>query len=142
MATPAASSNLTQASGPLVLLGRLFFVLIFVMAGPNHFRSQTIAYAASQGVPLASIAVPVSGFIAILGGLSILLGFRAKLGAWLIALFLVGVTPMLHNFWTVADPMMRQMQMIMFMKNVSMLGAALLITQFGSVPWSLDSRKR
>jgi putative oxidoreductase len=141
MATPATSSNLTQPSGPLVLLGRLFFVLIFVMAGPNHFRSQTIAYAASQGVPLASIAVPVSGFIAILGGLSILLGYRAKLGAWLIALFLVGVTPMLHNFWTIADPMMRQMQMIMFMKNVSMLGAALLIAQFGSGPWSLDSRK-
>jgi putative oxidoreductase len=141
MATPATSSNLTPASGPLVLLGRLFFVLIFVMAGPNHFRSQTIAYAASQGVPLASIAVPASGIIAILGGLSILLGYRAKLGAWLIALFLVGVTPMLHNFWTVADPMMCQMQMIMFMKNVSMLGAALLITQFGSGPWSLDSRK-
>jgi putative oxidoreductase len=139
MASPATSSNPTQASGPLVLLGRLFFVLIFVMAGPNHFRSQTIAYAASQGVPLASIAVPVSGLIAILGGLSILLGFRAKLGAWLIAVFLVGVTPMLHNFWTFADPMMRQMQMIMFMKNVSMLGAALLITQFGSGPWSLDT---
>jgi putative oxidoreductase len=136
-----ATSPTRPSSGPLVLLGRLFFVLIFVMAGPNHFRSQTIAYAASQGVPLASIAVPVSGLIAILGGLSILLGFRAKLGAWLIALFLVGVTPMLHNFWTVADPMMRQMQMIMFMKNVSMLGAALLITQFGSGPWSLDSRK-
>ena len=49
MATPATSSNLTPASGPLVLLGRLFFVLIFVMAGPNHFRSQTIAYAISQG---------------------------------------------------------------------------------------------
>ena len=142
MATPATSSNLTQPSGPLVLLGRLFFVLIFVMAGPNHFRSQTIAYAASQGVRLASIAVPVSGFIAILGGLSILLGYRAKLGAWLIALFLVGVTPMLHNFWTIADPMMRQMQMIMFMKNVSMLGAALLIAQFGSGHWRLDSRKR
>jgi putative oxidoreductase len=141
MATPP--SNLSQSSfaGPLVLLGRLFFVLIFLMAGPNHFASQTIAYAASQGVPMASIAVPLSGIIAILGGLSILLGFRAKIGAWLIILFLVCVTPMLHNFWTVPDPMMRQMQMIMFMKNLSMFGAALLITQFGSGPWSLDSRK-
>jgi putative oxidoreductase len=142
---PTPSSNLTQASplaGPLVLLGRLFFVLIFLMAGPNHFRSQTIAYAASQGVPLASIAVPLSGVIAIIGGLSILLGYRAKLGAWLIALFLIGVTPMLHNFWTVTDPMMRQMQMIMFMKNASMLGAALLISQFGSGPWSLDAGKK
>jgi putative oxidoreductase len=126
----------------VVLLGRLFFALIFLTAGPNHFSSQTIAYAASQGVPLASIAVPFSGLLAIVGGLSILLGYRARIGAWLIALFLVGVTPMMHSFWTVPDPMMRQLQMIMFMKNVAMLGGALLISQFGSGPWSLDSRRK
>jgi putative oxidoreductase len=103
---------------------------------------QTIAYAASQGVPLASIAVPFSGLLALAGGLSILLGYRARIGAWLIVLFLVGVTPMLHNFWTVTDPMMYQMQMVMFMKNVSMLGGALVISQLGSGPWSLDSRRK
>jgi putative oxidoreductase len=131
-----------SVSAPVVLLGRFLFALIFVMSGPNHFASQTIAYAASQGVPLASIAVPFSGVIALAGGLSILLGYRAKIGAWLIVLFLAGVTPMLHNFWAVTDPMMHQMQMIMFMKNVSMLGGALLISQFGAGPWSLDARRK
>ena len=126
--------------GATVLLGRLFFSLIFVVAGFNHFSQQTIAYAASQGVPLASIAVPVAGILAIVGGLSILLGYRAKVGAWLIALFLVGVTPM-HNFWAVKDPMMAQIQMIMFMKNISILGGALLISQFGAGPFSLDARR-
>jgi putative oxidoreductase len=130
----------SAASGPIVLLGRFLFVLIFVMAGPRQFLSQTVAYAASQGVPLASIAVPLSGAIALIGGLSILLGYRAKLGAWLIVLFLVGVTPMIHKFWVVTDPMMYQMQFIMFMKNASMLGGALLVSQFGSGPWSLDAR--
>jgi putative oxidoreductase len=101
---------------------------------------QTIAYAASQGVPLASLAVPFSGLLALAGGLSILLGYRARIGAWLIVLFLLGVTPMMHNFWSVTDPMMYQMQMVMFMKNVSMLGGALVISQLGSGPWSLDSR--
>jgi putative oxidoreductase len=118
----------------------LFFVLVFVMSGPRHFLSQTIGYAASQGVPLASITVPISGVLALAGGLSVLLGYRAKLGAWLIVLFLVGVTPMMHKFWAVTDPMIQQMQMIMFMKNVSMLGGALLISQLGSGPWSLDAR--
>jgi len=135
VATPALA-----ISGPLVLLGRVFFALIFITAGPNHFLHQTIAYAASQGVPMASIAVPLSGLMALVGGLLIALGYRAKLGAWLLALFLVGVTPMLHNFWAVSDPMMRQMQMVMFMKNIAMLGGALLITQLGSGPWSLDAR--
>jgi putative oxidoreductase len=131
-----------EGIGPVVLLGRLLFALIFIMSGPRHFMSQMIAYAASQGVPLASIAVPFSGALAFIGGLSILLGYRAKLGAWLIVIFLAGVTPMMHNFWAVSDPMMQQMQMVMFMKNLSMAGAALLITQVGSGPWSLDARRK
>jgi putative oxidoreductase len=84
--------------GAVVVLGRFFFALIFLLAGANHFNKQTIGYAASQGVPLASILVPLSGVLAIAGGLSILLGYRAKLGAWLIVLFLVPVTLMMHKF--------------------------------------------
>ena len=92
--------------GAAVALGRFLFALIFLMAGANHFNKQTIGYAASQGVPLAAIAVPLSGVLAIVGGLSILSGYCAKLGAWLIVLFLVPVSLMMHKFWTVIDPMM------------------------------------
>ena len=127
--------------GAVVVLGRFFFALIFLMAGANHFSGQTIAFAASQGVPLASFAVPFSGVLAIAGGLSILLGYRAKLGAWLVVLFLIPVSLMMHKFWTVQDPMMAQIQMILFMKNVSMLGGALLVSQFGAGPFSLDARR-
>ncbi len=133
------ASSVSQAG--LVLLGRFFYALIFLMAAANHFSKQTIAYAATQGVPLASVAVPLSGIMALAGGMSILLGYRAKTGAWLIVLFLVPVTLMMHKFWTVHDPMMAQTQMVMFMKNVALLGAALLITQFGSGPLSLDARR-
>ena len=125
---------------PVVLLGRLLFVLIFLMAGVTHFLKPTIGFAESQGVPLASIVVPLSGILAALGALSILLGYKAKMGGWLIAIFLIGVTPM-HKFWAISDPMMRQMQMVMLLKNLAMLGGALLISQFGSGPWSLDSRQ-
>jgi putative oxidoreductase len=125
----------------VVLLGRVLFALIFIISGPNHFAKQTIGYAAAQGVPLASLAVPFSGLMAIVGGLSILLGYRARIGAWLIVLFLVPVTFMMHNFWAVVDPMMKQMQMIMFFKNVSMTGAALFISQIGAGPFSLDARR-
>lgn len=129
------------SKGATVVVGRLLFTSIFLMSGLNHFSKQTIGYAAAQGVPFASLAVPLSGIIALAGGLSILLGYRAKLGAWLIILFLVPVTLMMHNFWAAKDPMMAQMQMIMFMKNVSMIGGALLISQFGAGPLSLDSRR-
>jgi len=134
-------TSANQASGLVTFLGRFLFVLIFLLSGPRHFLSQTIAYAAKQGVPMAQIAVPFSGLLAVIGGLSILLGYRAKVGAWLIALFLIGVTPLMHAFWSVTDPMMYQIQFVMFMKNISMLGGALLISQYGSGPWSLDSRR-
>ena len=131
----------TSPKGPLVLLGRGLYVLIFLMSAPSDFKTQVIGYVASQGVPLASIGVPLIGVISLVGGLSILLGYRAKIGAWLIVLFLVVVTPLMHRFWDVADPNMAQMQMINFLKNMSMLGGALLITQFGAGPLSLDARR-
>jgi putative oxidoreductase len=137
----AETKTRSISQGAVVVLGRFLFVLIFLMAGANHFSKQAAGYAVSAGVPLASIAVPLSGVLAIAGGLSILLGYRAKLGAWLLVLFLVPVTLMMHKFWLVQDPMMAQIQMILFMKNVAMLGGALLISQFGAGPFSLDARR-
>ena len=124
----------------LVAMGRLFYSLIFVVAGFGHFTHQEIAYAAAQGIPIAGVLVPASGIMAIVGGLSILLGFHGKLGAWLLALFLVPVTFAMHNFWAVKDPQIQQIQMAMFLKNFSMLGSALFFTQIGTGPLSLDSR--
>jgi putative oxidoreductase len=126
----------------IVLTGRILFSLIFLMSGFNHFSSQSINYAASKSVPATSFLVPVSGILAIAGAISIILGYKARLGAWLIVLFLVPVTFMMHDFWAISDPMMKQIQMAMFMKNLSMLGGALLIAYFGAGPLSLDTGKQ
>ncbi len=121
----------------IVLLARILFGAIFIIAGPGHFSSERITHAAQLGVPLASILVPLSGVIALFGGLSIVLGFKATWGAWLIVIFLVPVTVMMHQFWNLSDPIAIRIQQAMFMKNIAMLGAALLITHFGSGPFSL-----
>ena len=123
-----------------VLLGRILFSLIFLNSGLFHFSGMAVGYASSQGVPLASFLVPFSGLVAIVGGLLIVLGYKAKLGAWLIVAFLIPVTFMMHAFWKETDPMQKQIQMAMFMKNISMLGAAFLITWFGAGPVSFDNR--
>src|SRR5215468_10959704 len=102
------------------LIGRILYSLLFLSAAPGHFSAQTIGYAASQGVPLASLAVPASGILALLGGLSIALGYKTRWGAIALIAFLAPVTLMMHNFWAVTDPMMRQMQIVMFMKNVAL----------------------
>jgi len=122
-----------------VLFGRILFSLIFVFSGLNHFSSDIINFAAAQGVPLARIAVPLSGVMAIIGGLSVALGYKARWGASLLVLFLVPVTTMMHRFWAAADPIAAQLELGMFMKNVSILGGALLIAYFGAGPLSLDA---
>jgi putative oxidoreductase len=124
----------------LVPLGRAAFSAVFVLFGPMNISPQGIAEAAQQGVPLPQLLAPLAGLISLVGGLSVLLGYRARLGAWLLVLFLVPVTAMIHNFWAVKDPMMAQMQLGFFMANLSRLGGALLIAHFGAGPFSLDAR--
>lgn len=139
--TPSAEAlNGRAPTRYLVPVGRALFAAIFLIAAPGHFTQQTIGYAAQQGVPMAQVLVPITGLLTLVGGLSVLLGYKAKLGAWALAVFLVPVTVMMHNFWAVQDPMMAQMQQVMFLKNVSMLGGALLIAYFGAGPLSLDAR--
>ena len=125
----------------VTLAGRVLYSFIFLMAPVSHFTAQAVAYAAQSRVPMPGLLVPLSGVIAFIGGLSVLLGYQAKRGAWLLVVFLVPVTFMMHAFWTVQDPMMHQFQLGMFMKNISLLGAALLISQFGAGPLSLDARR-
>ena len=124
----------------LILAGRIFFAAIFVMSGFNHFSHEAIGYAASSGVPMANIAVPLSGIMALVGGLMIALGFQARLGGILIALFLIPVTLFMHAFWKVSDPMQHQMQLVNFMKNLALLGGSFAFIYFGAGPVSVDAR--
>jgi putative oxidoreductase len=122
----------------VLLLGRLLFSLIFILTGIVHFFKDTIDYAAADGVPYAWLTVPLFGILALLGGLSILLGYKARWGAWLIALFLIPVTYFMHDFWTQDDPVMYATQQAMFLKNLALLGGAFILAYFGSGPYSLD----
>jgi putative oxidoreductase len=123
------------------LVGRILFSLIFITAAPRHFTHEGIQHAADLGVPLASLLVPLSGVMALAGGLSVAAGYKAKCGAWLLVGFLVPVTFMMHGYWRLHDPAMIHVQQAMFAKNLSILGAAILIGQFGAGEISIDQRK-
>lgn len=125
-----------------VPLGRVFLSLIFIVSGLNHFSSGSISYADSQGIPAADILVPVSGLLALIGGLSVLTGLHARVGAVLLMLFMIPVTFLMHDFWNVADPQEAQTQMIHFLKNISILGGIVLVGFYGAGPWSLDQKER
>jgi putative oxidoreductase len=123
----------------LTLAARILFSLVFILAAPRHFSQEGISHAADLGVPFAAVVVPISGVMAIAGGLSVAAGYHTKWGAWLLVAFLVPVTLMMHAFWKLHDPAQIHIQQAMFAKNLSMLGAALLITQFGAGGLSIDT---
>jgi putative oxidoreductase len=83
--------------------GRMLFAWIFITAAARHFSREGIQHAAQLGVPLASLLVPISGVLALAGGLSVALGYKARLGAWALVAFLVPVTFMMHAFWRLPD---------------------------------------
>jgi putative oxidoreductase len=119
-----------------LLAGRILFGGLFVLNGVNHFRNRAAmtGYTAHKGVPAPAAATVISGAWLLVSGLSIVLGVRPHLGALMVALFLLGVTPVMHNFWTVTDPMQRLGEFINFSKNAALLGAALMLLAIPS-PW-------
>lgn len=122
------------------LIGRILFSLIFIVSAIGHFSPTTIDMASAAGVPLAQITVPFSGIMELVGAMLIILGYRGRIGALLIAAFLVPVTLMMHPFWATPTAVEAMMHKAMFMKNMSLFGAALIIAYLGTGPYSLDSR--
>ncbi|MGH2995484.1 MAG: DoxX family protein [Gaiellaceae bacterium] len=112
------------------LVGRILFALVFVFSGATiHLlqRKQGIQYAKMYGVPLAEVGVPLTGIMAVLGGLSVAVGLWGDLGALLIAAFLALITPLMHAFWREEDAMQKQLQTVNFVKNTALLGGALAL---------------
>ncbi len=120
----------------LFLLGRILLGGYFIMSGYNHFKNlnSMAGYAQSKNVPLAKIAVFLTGSMIFLGGLGVLLGVYVQLSLSLLAIFLLGVTPKMHRYWRVEDAMMRMGERINFYKNLGLLGAILMLFSV-PLPW-------
>ncbi len=123
------------------LLGRIGLSAIFLLSGVNKITNweQTAQYMQAQGMPLVPLFLAGAIVLELVGGLSVLLGFHARLGAALLILFLIPATLIFHNFWAL-EGQAQQLQMIMFLKNVAILGGLLLIVGMGPGPISLDNR--
>ena len=113
----------------IMIIGRVLFALMFVTGGLNHFtKAQAMTgYAQFKKVPAAKASVLLSGLVLLLGGLSVILGVYADLGALALAVALLAMALKMHDFWAQSDPQAKQTETIAFFKNVSMAGAALFI---------------
>jgi uncharacterized membrane protein YphA (DoxX/SURF4 family) len=112
----------------LVLIGRVLFVALFLSSAFGHLtQTQAMAgYAKSRGVPMPGPAVIVSGLLILVGGVFVLLGIWADLGALLIAVFLVPTALLMHGFWKESGEA-RMQETIQFQKDIALAGAALML---------------
>ncbi len=121
----------------LVLVGRIIVGAYYLFNALNHLvfaPGQLAEYAASKGVPLPLLAVIVSGLLLLIGGLSILLGIFPRIGVLALVVFFLPVTFWMHDFWAVQDPQARMIQMVSFLKNLALMGSALMFLAIPE-PW-------
>ena len=134
---------MTAFFGVLALIGRLLIVAVFLLSAAGKMIpdfSDTAAYMASERVPMPKIMLGGAILFLLVGGLSVAAGFKARIGATLLLIFLLLATYFFHDFWTMEDPAAKEAEMIQFMKNASMMGAMLLIIAHGPGLMSLDGR--
>ncbi|HUO05656.1 MAG TPA: DoxX family protein [Candidatus Binataceae bacterium] len=128
------SDDLVIISPAIGLIARIFFTLIFFLSGVTHFTNmQNYIDLMPAMIPARAFWVSISAVVELAGAALILLNYRPRLGAWLLVVFLLPVTIVVHGTGMIMlpSPIMRVVNVSMFLKGLAMIGCALFITQSG-----------
>jgi putative oxidoreductase len=115
------------------LAGRILLALLFLQSGVEKFvyYSPTLGYMTKAGLPFPQVLLVASGVVEIGCALALITGWKAKLAALALVVWMIPVTLIFHN------PAAGQEAMIHFMKNVAITGGLLMVFAFGPGPLSL-----
>ena len=143
--------------GVVTVAARVLLALIFFMSAVGNKIPKFTDVAGAmenQGVPVPQIMLVGAIVFLLLGSVSIIVGFKARIGATLLLIFLVLATYFFHDFWTWPQDVMwvlnsnsdvklpvAQIEMISFMKNLALMGAMLFIIANGAGPMSADEKR-
>ena len=125
------------------LTGRILLAALFIPAGISKIVGfeGTVGYIASVGLPLATLAAITAIVVELIAGLALLVGYRIKLAAVILAVFTLVATVLFHNFWAMpADQ--AYMQQLMFMKNIAVVGGLLMVAALGGGTWVLGANDK
>jgi len=138
--TEGETMEIVRMYGPLV--GRVLLVLIFIIAGVGKITGfdGTVGYMQAYNMPAPQILAVLAIIIEVGGGIMVAVGWKARWGAAALFIFVLIASFVFHAFWAVpADQV--QMQRIMFLKNLSMMGGLLYVIVYGSGPVSVDKNR-
>ena len=123
------------------LVGRVLLALMFLDAGYGKIGgfAGTASYIASKGLPMPEVLAAATLALELIGGLLLVIGWKARWAAAALALFTVLASVIFHNYWALPEAQ-QMMQKLMFLKNFAVTGGLLMIVAFGPGRWSVDQR--
>lgn len=119
------------------VLARGLLAQVFLLAAFSKFLNPdiTLEYMRNHGMPAAQFFYTVALVFEVTGGFLLLFGYKTRFGACLLIAFLIPVTLIFHTEYT--DPI----ELIMYRKNLAVMGGLLYIVLNGAGPWSMDARR-
>jgi putative oxidoreductase len=132
----------------VVLLGRIFLAVLFILAGFGKLTDpgtqdaafSTVGMIAGRGLPAPLVLAYLAGLVELLGGLAILVGFQTRIAAWALSIFTLA-TAFLFHFGATGDAMTDTINQIMFLKNFAIAGGFLVLGAYGAGALSVDARR-
>ena len=130
---------MTSSDSLITLSGRILLSVMFLISGVFKVGgySQMVGYATAVHLPMPNVAIAAAAVVELALGLAILAGFKTRIAAWVLFLYLIPVTFYFHNFWAVQGEA-QQMQMVNFLKNVAIMGGLLVLAVNGAGAYSAD----
>jgi|SRR5579863_752529 putative oxidoreductase len=131
---------MTSSDSLITLSGRILISVIFLISGVFKVAaySQMVGYATAVHLPAPGVAIALAAVVELAGGLAVLAGFKTRIAAWVLFLYLIPVTFFFHNFWA-AQGSAQQMQMVNFLKNAAIMGGMLMLAVNGAGAYSADA---
>lgn len=123
----------------LLMLGRICLAIIFLLAGIGKFLNptETIAYMTAKGMSMPHLFLYAAAIVEIIGATSLIFGFKTRIGALVLLLFLIPTSVIFHNFWEVSAEASKG-EMINFLKNLAIFGGLLYTVAIGPGKFSFD----
>jgi putative oxidoreductase len=140
---PFGLGELSSVQNWMVLAGRMLIAYLFIPSGWGKIVgfSGTVGFIASKGVPLPEVCAAIAIFCEFGLGLLLLFGWKARWAALGLAVFILVITPIFHNYWALPQAM-AAMQRGNFNKNLAILGGLLALASFGPGLFSIDGMRR
>lgn len=131
-----AGYSTTSGASLAILVGRVLLSILFIMAGFSKLTaiSATAGWFGSIGIPMPTAATVIVGLVELLGGLAVLVGFKTRIAAIVLAVFTLAATAVAHLDFSQAG------NALMLQKNLGLAGGFLLLTVIGAGAYSIDRR--